>query len=202
VGLIRCENPARVVRPVIGSPVRDGPSWSRSRLRGAAGFGRKVASRKRAGGAWARAHAKLQPANPERAKPKGASGGCRTNPVAVVRDSRKGQSPEAAARWAGPGASAPGLPTGKTACGFIPAETRGYLPRGESSEGRIPRAPPARNKAGTGSEGVSRREGHQTLRAERSGCCGRPRGKWTSKPSCAEGNEKPKRGADRLWLVG
>jgi hypothetical protein len=138
-----------------------------------------------------KARAKLQSADPERAKPKGVSGDCRTNPAAVARDSRKGESPEAAARWAGPGASAPGIPTGKTARGFILAETRGYLPRGESSEGRIPRAPPARKKAGTGSEGVNRREGHQTLRAERSGRRGGPRAKWTSKPSCAEGNESP-----------
>jgi hypothetical protein len=47
-----------------------------------------------------KARAKLQSADPERAKPKGVSGDCRTNPAAVARDSRKGESPEAAARWA------------------------------------------------------------------------------------------------------
>jgi len=65
------------------------------------------------------------------------------------------------------------------------------LPRGESSEGQIPRAPPVRNRTGTGSEGVSRQEGNQTLQAERSGP-GEARELWTSEPWCAEGNESPR----------
>jgi hypothetical protein len=46
-------------------------------------------------------------------------------------------------------------------------ETAGYLPRGEGSEGQIPRALPVRNKTGTASKGVNRQEGNQTLKAER-----------------------------------
>jgi len=60
----------------------------------------------------------------KRAKPKGAASGRRTNPVAVARDSRKGESPETAARWAGPAQQRREKPTGKTVCGFIRAETR------------------------------------------------------------------------------
>jgi len=48
-----------------------------------------------------------------------------------------------------------------------------------------------RNKTGTGSEGVSRQEGHQTLKAERSGQ-GEAREQWTSEPWCAEGSESPR----------
>jgi hypothetical protein len=45
----------------------------------------------------------------------------------------------------------------------------GYLSGGGSSEGRISGALPVRNKTGAGSQGVSRQEGNQTLKAERSG---------------------------------
>jgi hypothetical protein len=134
----------------------------------------RPASAKRMGGARTRVRARPLPTNPERAKPKGASGGRRTNPASAARDSRKGQSPEAAARWAGPALQRRENRREKRHVGSPARKRGGYLPRGESSEGRIPRAPPARKKAGTGSEGVSRREGNQTLRAERSGCPARP----------------------------
>jgi hypothetical protein len=46
----------------------------------------------------------------------------------------------------------------------------GYLAEGKRFEGqRTPGALPVRNKTGAGSKGASRREGHETLRAERSG---------------------------------
>jgi hypothetical protein len=42
------------------------------------------------------------------------------NPRPVARDSREGQSPGTAARWAGPSRFVgAGIPTGKTVCGFI-----------------------------------------------------------------------------------
>ena len=56
-----------------------------------------------------------------------------------------------------------------TVGGFFRAETTGYLSSGESSEGRIPRALPVRNKTGKASKGASRQEGSQTLKAEDGG---------------------------------
>jgi hypothetical protein len=147
---------------------------------------------KRVGGARVRARARLSPEDPGRVKPKGATSGRCTNPAAVARNSRQGESPGAAARWAGPAASAAGKTDGKNGMWVHRLWKRGgYLPEGESSEGRIPRAPPARKKAGKGSEGVSRREGNQTLRTERSGLRQGLR-QWTSEPGCAVGNESPR----------
>lgn len=51
----------------------------------------------------------------------------------------------------------------------------GYLSRGACSEGRIPGALSARNKADADSAGESRPEGNQTLKADRSGLWQRPR---------------------------
>jgi len=62
-----------------------------------------------------------------------------------------------------------GRTSGETAGGGIGVVTRRYLPGEESSEGVIPGALPVRNRAGAGSKGVSRQEGGQTLKAERSG---------------------------------
>jgi hypothetical protein len=77
----------------------------------------------------------------------------------------------------------------------------GYLSRGESSEGRIPRAPPVRNRTGTGSEGASRHEGNQTLKAERSGRWQRPRQvDFRTFECCRE--RKPMRGARRPRPAG
>jgi hypothetical protein len=100
-------------------------------------------------------------------------------PRPAARDSREGQSPETAASRAG-------LPLRR---GVYREEQRyvgpprrkraGHLSGGEGSEGRIPRALPARNKAGKVPEGVSRQEGSQTLKPERCGqatpaSCGSP----------------------------
>jgi len=73
----------------------------------------------------------------------------------------------------------------------LPEETaRGCIRRGNAAEtfregkapkGEIPGALSARNKAGAGSEGVSRQEGSQTLKAERSEAW-KPREMWTSGP--------------------
>jgi hypothetical protein len=86
--------------------------------------------------------ARLLPEYPKRAKPKGASSGWCTNPAPAARDSRKGQSPEAEARWAGPLLQQREYRRAKRHVGPSPRKRGGYLPRGESSEGRIPRAPP------------------------------------------------------------
>jgi hypothetical protein len=80
-----------------------------------------------------------------------------------------------------PEASAEGATPGETAGGFARAVTSGHLPGGERFEGGIPGAPPVRNKTGRASKGVSRREGSQTLRTERSGL-GRPAGGGPSSP--------------------
>jgi hypothetical protein len=75
------------------------------------------------------------PAYPKRAKPKGATSGRRTNPAAAARDSRKGESPEAAARWAGPLLLQREYRRVKRHVGASPRKRGGYLPGGESSEG-------------------------------------------------------------------
>jgi hypothetical protein len=129
----------------------------------------RLVSAKRMGGARTRVRARPLPRNPERAKPKGASGGRRTNPASAARDSRKGQSPEAAARWAGPALQRRENRREKRHVGSSARKRGGYLPRGESSEGRIPRALPVRNRTGQDLKGVSRQEGNQTLKADRSG---------------------------------
>lgn len=74
------------------------------------------------------------------------------------------------------------------------------LSRGESSEGRIPRAPPVRNNAGTGAKGESRQEGNQTLKAERSGQA-RPR-QVDLRPLMCCRDTKLRRGAGWLRLAG
>jgi hypothetical protein len=88
----------------------------------------------------------------------------------VARDSRKGQNPGTAVRRAGPRTfGCEGIQARETVSGCFRPETDGYLSGGVSSEGRIPGALPVRNKTGAGAKGVSRREGNQTLRAERGG---------------------------------
>jgi hypothetical protein len=101
--------------------------------------------------------------------PTGATSDVQANRLRVARDARKGKSPEAAAPWLSTIALASVSNRGQTAGGFNHAETRDYLASGESSEGRIPRAPPVRNRTGTVAKGASRHEGNQTLKAERSG---------------------------------
>jgi hypothetical protein len=90
---------------------------------------------KRGRGLRERSRSRLLPEDPRRANPKGAASGRCANTASVARDSRKGQSPEAAACRAGPSASAAVATAGETACGSFHAETRGYLAGGGSSEG-------------------------------------------------------------------
>jgi hypothetical protein len=86
--------------------------------------------------------ARFSPADPRRAKPKGATSGRRTNPVTVARDSRKGK-PRNRGPLGRPTAICGGITGGLNGMWVLPLRKRGgYLPRGESSEGRIPRAPP------------------------------------------------------------
>jgi hypothetical protein len=105
---------------------------------------------KRVGGARAKSRARFRPANPRRAKPKGAASLRITNTDPPARDSRKGQSPETAARWAGPARLVgPGSPTGQTVCGCdrcgnAPATFREEeAPKGESQERRRCETKPA-----------------------------------------------------------
>jgi len=93
---------------------------------------------KRVGGARAKTRARPRPGSPRRVKPKGASSGRRAKHRPVARDSRKGQNPEAAARWAGPSLRRRDYRREKRQVGAPPRKRGGYLPRGESSEGRIP----------------------------------------------------------------
>jgi len=100
----------------------------------------------------------------------------REHPAVIVliarwpaRDFCKGENPEAAACRAGPPRQRSEERQEKRHVGSSRRKRRRYLAEGEGSEGRIPRAPPVRDKTGTGSKGVSRREGDQTLRADRSG---------------------------------
>jgi len=66
-----------------------------------------------------------------------------------------------------------------------------YRLRGESSAGQIPRALPARNKAGPDAERGNRREGDQTLRAERGGQA-KPASGGSRRPACAVGSRSPR----------
>jgi len=97
-----------------------------------------------------KARARLLPANPRRAKPKGAASGRRTNPVSAARDSRKGQSPETAARWAGPPLRGGGITDGLNGTWVLPrrkaADTfrEEKAPQGESHERRRREKKPAR----------------------------------------------------------
>jgi hypothetical protein len=97
---------------------------------------------KRAGGVRAKSRTRHSPANPSRAKPKGAASGRQVNPRPVARDSRKGESPETAACWAGLPLRRRDYRQVKRYVGSLPRKRGEYLPRGESSAGQIPRAPP------------------------------------------------------------
>jgi hypothetical protein len=108
-------------------------------------------------------------AGPGRANPKGAFSGWRPKHTFGREGLRQGSNPRNCGPLDRPGASAAGKKAGETVCGGFGAVTLGYLAGGESSEGRIPGALPVRNKAGAGSKGGTRREGNQTLGADRSG---------------------------------
>jgi hypothetical protein len=62
----------------------------------------EIEATKRVGGVRVKPRTRLSLADPKRAKPKGAASGRRVKPRPTARDSRKGQSPGTAARWAGP----------------------------------------------------------------------------------------------------
>lgn len=74
--------------------------------------------------------------------------------------------------------------------GAAGAETRQRPCEHRAPKGKIPRAPPVRNKTGPGAEGVNRQEGDQTLQAERSGQA-KPALSGPPLLACAEGNESP-----------
>jgi len=139
--VIRCQNPARVASSVFrfsGDRMGRGSKQSETP-------GRRRPVARSAGQARGRKHGRnpvrrFVPRNPKRAKPKGAASGRRTNPAAGARDSRKGESPEAAARWAGPAQQRGSNQREKRQVGSSPRKRGGYLPRGESSAGRNPRS--------------------------------------------------------------
>jgi hypothetical protein len=129
---------------------------------------------------------------PERGKPRGATSGWHAKHMLAARDSRRGQSPETAARRAGPGVSISGIngeingmwvhPGADNASGTLRVEK---APKGESQERcqyeiRLARV----------TKGVSRQEGSQTLKAERGGQA-KARVKRTFEPSSAVGTESP-----------
>jgi hypothetical protein len=68
-------------------------------------------------------------------KPKGAASGWRANTVSVRQGLPQGQKPRNRGLPGRPVASAAVATAGETVRGCFPAETRGYLARGESSEG-------------------------------------------------------------------
>jgi hypothetical protein len=68
--------------------------------------------------------------------------------------------------------------------------TAGYLAGGEGSEGRIPGALPARNRAGEVPKGGNRQEGTQTLKVERSGQV-KPATSGSSVPKVLKGDGNP-----------
>jgi len=86
-----------------------------------------------------------------------------------ARNSREGQSSGTATHRAGLTPLAAEKPLGETVCESARAETLGHLLGGESSEGELPKSAAGAKKSRQGTKGLSRREGNQTLRAERSG---------------------------------
>jgi len=133
-------------------------------------------------------------------KPKGAASGWRVKPRSPPGTPGRVKAQEP--RPVGPAHRFGGGKTdGWNGTWVLPPRKRsGYLPRGGSSEGWIPRAPPVWNKTGRGSEGVSRREGNQTLRTERSG---QAKPVWVdlrSRECCRE--RKPMRGVGWLRPAG
>jgi hypothetical protein len=120
-------------------------------------------------GGWAKSRPRCPTDDPGRAKPMGAASGRHTKCVSACQGLSQGQKPRNRGPRGRQTASAASAIAGETVRGCFQAETPGYLAGGESSEGRIPRALPVRNKTGEGSKGESRHEGNQTLKAERSG---------------------------------
>jgi len=191
-GSRRCRNPMRVARATYGGlPSRvSGRGGRRLRLWGAphasSGACGKACER-RAGESPFQSPA----ANPGRAETQGSiQRAGRPNQVSGRQGLSRGSKPRNRGLPGRPAASAAEATAGKTVSGFIEPETVRYLAWGVSSEGWIPRALPARKKAGAGLEGVSREEGNQTLNAEGGG---RGRPAWTGPLSLvsAVGSKSP-----------
>jgi len=124
-------------------------------------------------------------------KPRGASGSRRAHTASVCQRTSAGgkaQKPQldGPAHCFGKGEQR----REKWYVGSFGRKRPGYLAGGESSEGRIPKALPVRNKIGKASRGVNRRVGGETLRAERGGQA-RPVARWTLVAACAMGNKSP-----------
>jgi hypothetical protein len=139
--------------------------------------------------------------HPRRANPKGASGVGDVKPIVVRSEPSTGTKPRNRILLGRPDASAWGTTAGETVSGCILAETSEYLSRGQASKGRIPRALPVRNRTGQGPKGVSRQEGTQTLKADRSGQV-KPANEWTFDSDMCCREQKLMRGADGLRSVG
>jgi len=113
-------------------------------------------------GVRAKSRARLSSASLRRVKPKGAASDGRANPASVARDSRKGQSPEAAARWAGLSASADGKTDGKNGTWVLPGGNapdtfrEEEAPQGESQERRRYEKRPARARREQTAERVAK----------------------------------------------
>ena len=123
----------------------------------------------------------------------------REQPAAAVlisslpaRDFCQGESPEAATCRAGPPRPRLEKRQAQRHAGPSRRKRRRYLAEGESSEGRIPGAPPVRNKAGAEPEGESRREGNQTLGTDPSGQV-RPAASGSRVPDVLKGSEVQER---------
>jgi hypothetical protein len=94
-GTVRCENPRRAVLPLPGLPDAGRNQADADRDSEApTGAGRKVGSVKRAGGVRAKPRTRLPPANPRRAKPKGATSSQRTKPAFGRQGLSEGSKPE------------------------------------------------------------------------------------------------------------
>jgi hypothetical protein len=107
---------------------------------------------------------------PGRAKPKGATSGRRTKHASGRQGLSEGSKPRNRSSSSRPLCFGTRVYRRVNGMWVHPSrKRRGYLSRGEGSEGRIPGALPVRNKTGTASKGVNRQEGDQTLKAERDG---------------------------------
>jgi len=172
---------------------RVGRSGGRSILWGADGFGEQSPEpAKRARGGPEKSGFKAFVADPGGANPMGGASGCRIKTPRGRKALSGGMSPVTGSRQAGLAPSG-GRDTAGCNGMWVRFRSKGRqgLLRGETSEGWIPWAPPVRNKTGTGFEGVSRQEGSQTLKTERSGQA-LARDQWTPDASSAVGSKSPR----------
>jgi hypothetical protein len=102
--------------------------------------------------------------------PRGASSQLRAKHPSTARDSGKGQSLEVEVLCTGSRVCPAGDRRGLTACGFSGrGNAFATLREGNAPEGSIPGTLSGRNKPDQVPRGVTRQEGNQTLKAERSG---------------------------------